>query len=74
MFEFAKLRANVLACQRGLCTKVPACQRAKSMGTSPTSHFYLPTLLTGNFPTLSLYKKFYIILDIIVIHIYMYCT
>ena len=40
ILEFANLRANVLACPRGLHANVLACQRAKSVATS---YFYVPT-------------------------------
>ena len=78
------LRADMLACQRGLRANVLACKRVKSVHTS---HVYVPLFYLGvlifqtfllqsakeDFYTLLLHKKFYILLDIIVMHIICIC-
>ena len=74
------LCANVLACQRGLPANVPACQllifRYQLSYGVPLFHLGVPLFQTfllrnakENFYILLLYKKFYILLDIIVMHI-----
>ena len=62
-FLFLRVRVpkNVPTCQK-------ACQRAKKR-----ANFANIPLMKGNFYTLSLYKKLYFILDIILIHIMCIC-
>ena len=65
-------RSNVAnTCQLVIFT----CQHAnKSVKCAPIFQTFLLQNAKGNFYTLSLYKKYYIILDIIVIHMFMYHT
>ena len=74
------LRTNMLTFQRGLCANVPACQRASTCFNLACQFFKLACQRVErrtNFSSISLmlyyYKKFYIILDIMAIHIICIC-
>ena len=81
----AWLRAKVLACQRGICANVPkACQLPLFYANVPINmpayhkacQFFKHSsyeIVKGNFYTLLHIKNFYIIIDIIVIHIKCIC-
>ena len=82
--NFSFLRANVLTCHTACQCFSLACQRAKTRADFSTWRANLPkgvpifqAFLLGNakwnFYTLLLYRKFYILLDIVVIHIICIC-
>ena len=68
--NFSFLRANVPTCHTACQCFNLVCQRAKSMSIFQA---FLLWNVEWNFSTLILYRKFYILLDIIVIHIICIC-